>query len=125
MVRTLSFLKTVASNDLPFDSDKLCEELQEYMWLTPIDDLDVLGHHYEVENISEFKVVDYKKGIDAFEVKVLFGIYVNIYLDNEDDSGFSIEFPAEATVLLDKDDDDYHLDENNTKVMVDTDKYYE
>ena len=46
MVRTLSFLKTVASNDLPFDSDKLCEELQEYMWLTPIDDLDVLGHHY-------------------------------------------------------------------------------
>lgn len=36
-----------------------------------------------------------------------------------------MEFPAEATVLLDKDDDDYHLDENNTKVMVDTDKFYE
>ena len=117
--------QTLASSNLPFNSDKLCEELQEYMWLTPIDDLDVLGHHYEVENISEFKVVDYKKGIDAFEVKVSFGIYVNIYLDNEDDSGFSMEFPADATILLDKDDNDYHLDENNIKVRVDTDKFYE
>ena len=58
-------------------------------------------------------------------MKVAFNVYVTIYLDNEDDSGFSMEFPAEATILLDKDGEDYHLDENNTKMYVDTDKYYQ
>lgn len=117
--------QTIASNKLPFDSEKLCEELQEYIWLTPIDELEVLGHHYEVENISEFRVSNYEEGINAFEVNVSFGIYVNIYLDNEDDSGFSMEFPATASILLNKVDNDYHLDENNITVSVNTDKYYE
>ena len=120
----LQMPQAIGSNDLPFDTGKLCEEFQEYMWLTSIDDLDVLGHHYEVENISDFKVEDWKEGIGAFEVKVSFSIYVNIYLDNEDDSGFSMEFPADATILVDKEDDGYHLDENNIKVRVNTDKYY-
>lgn len=128
--KILFYLQKQQSNDsevkdYPFDQDKLCEDLQEYLWMTPVDELDTLGHHYEVENIEDFKVTQYKKGIDALEVKVAFNVYVTIYLDNEDDSGFSMEFPAEATILLDKDGEDYHLDENNTKMYVDTDKYYQ
>ncbi len=113
------------ATDYPFDKDKLCEDLQEYLWMTQVDELDMLGHHYEVENIENFKVTQYKKEFDVLEVKVAFNVYVSIYLDNEDDSGFSMGFPAEATILLDKDGADYHLDENNTKVYVNTDKYYQ
>lgn len=110
--------------EYPFDKDAVSEELQEYMWANPIDELVILGHHYDVENIEDFKVVQYKKGIDACEVKVTFSVYVDIFMDNEDDTGFNMEFPAEATLLLDKEGEKYTLDESCVKVRVDTDKYY-
>ena len=31
-----------------------------------------------------------------------------------------MEFPAEATILLEKDGDEYHMDESNTKIYIDT-----
>lgn len=109
----------------PFDKEKVSEELQEYLWVNPINELDMLGHHYEVENIEDFRIVQYKKGIDAYEVKANFNVYVNIYIDDEDDSGFSMDFPAEATLLWEKDGDKYVLDESSVKINVDTDKYYQ
>lgn len=111
--------------EYPFDTDALSEDLQEYIWVTPIDDLVILGHHYDVENIEKFKVESYKKGIEVYEVKASFDVYVNIYLDNEDDTGFNMEFPAEATMLLDKGGDEYILDRNSVKVSVNTDKFYQ
>ena len=111
--------------DYPFDKDSVSEELQEYIWMHPIDELVILGHHYDVENIENFKVVQYKMGIDACEVKAAFSVYVNIFIDNEDDTGFCLEFPAEAKMLLDKDGEGYKLDESSIKVSVDTEKYYE
>lgn len=109
----------------PFDVDKVSEELQEFIWVTPIDELVMLGHHYEVEDIEGFEIVQYKNGIDAYEIKATFNVYVNIYIDNEDDTGFNMEFPAEATILLEKDGDEYHMDESNTKIYIDTEKYYQ
>ena len=50
---------------------------------------------------------------------------MNIFLDNEDDTGFNMEFPAEATMLLEKDGEGYSLDGSSVKVSVNTDKYYE
>lgn len=110
------------SQELPFSSNKICEELQEYLWTTPIEDLNPLGHHYEVENISEFKIVNFEK--DSDEVFATFSVHVNIYLDNEETSVFSMQFPADATMFLNNDDSGYHLDENNIKVSVNTSKYY-
>ena len=109
----------------PFDQDKVGEELQEYLWTNIVDDLDILGHHYEVENIEDFKILSFKKGVDAYEIETAFSVYVNIFMDNEDDSGFSMGFPAEAKLLWDKDGDDFHLDESSVKVSVNTDKYYQ
>ena len=108
----------------PFDKDALSEELQEYIWVTPINDLVILGHHYDVENLENFKVKSCEQVIDTYEVKATFSVYVNIYLDNEDDTGFNMEFPAEATMLLDKEGDKFSLDKSSVKVSVDTDKYY-
>ena len=113
------------TQELPFDSNKVCEELQEYLWKIEVDDLKTLGHHYDVENISKFEITDYEKDIDTFKVKATFSLYVNIYLDNEDDSGFSMEFPAKATLFLDKNDEEYHLDTNNIKISVITDEFYQ
>ena len=110
------------TQERPFNSNKICEELQEYLWITPIDDLNPLGHHYEVENISEFKITEFEK--DSNKVRATFSVHVNIYLDNEGDSGFSMQFPAEATILLDKDDNGYHLDRENINVNIFTDKFY-
>ena len=118
--------QTEVIQGLPFDSNKVSEELQDYLWMTSIDDLNTLGHHYDVENISEFEIdtdsIKNNKDIDVYEVKATFTVYVNIYLDNEDDSGFSMEFPAEATLLVDKDS---RIDNKNIKVSVDTEKYYQ
>ena len=111
--------------DYPFDPDKLCEQIQEYVWTTPIDDLDPLGHHYDVDDISAFSIVSYKKGIDTIRVKVTFTISVNIYLDNEDDSGFFMQFPAECKAELEKEGDEYELNTATAEVSVDTDKYYQ
>ena len=111
--------------EYPFDPDILCEEIQEYVWTNPIDDLDPLGHHYDVEDISAFSIVSYKKGIDAVKVKASFTLSVNIYLDNEDDSGFFMQFPAECTAELDKEGDGYELNAATVEVRVDTDKYYQ
>lgn len=109
----------------PFDIDVLSEELQDYIWMTTIDDLDILGHHYDVENIEDFKVVLFKEINDVCEVKVTFSVYVDIFLDNEDDTGFNMEFPAEASMALNKNGNGYKLDEESVKVNVNTDKYYE
>ena len=111
--------------DYPFDPDKLCEQIQEYVWTTPIDDLDPLGHHYDVDDISAFNIVSYQKGIDTIRVKVTFTISVNIYLDNEDDSGFFMQFPAECKAELEKEGDEYELNTATAEISVDTDKYYQ
>ena len=111
--------------DYPFDPDGLCEQIQEYVWTTPIDDLDPLGHHYDVDNISAFNIVSYQKGIDTIRVKVTFTISVNIYLDNEDDSGFFMQFPAECRAELENEGDEYELNPATVYVSVDTDKYYQ
>ena len=111
--------------DYPFDPDNLCEQIQEYVWTTPIDDLDPLGHHYDVDDISAFNIVSYQKGIDTIRVKVTFTISVNIYLDNEDDSGFFMQFPAECKAELEKEGDEYELNGSTVEISVDTDKYYQ
>lgn len=116
-----------ASNEkeYPFNPYVLCEEIQEYAWTTPIDDLDPLGHHYEVEDISGFKINEYHATDGGYSVKVAFTIAANIYLDNEDDSVFSMEFPAECEAQVVKDGDEYQLDGGSVIIRVDTDEYYE
>ena len=109
----------------PFDKDKVCEALQEYLWENPVDELEILGHHYEVENIEDFRVVQYNKGRDVFEIKSSFSIYVNVFIDNEDDTGFSMDFPAVATCIWERDGEKYALDESSIKISVDTDKFYQ
>ena len=106
------------------DSDYYCEQIQEYMWVTPIDELDMLGHHYETDDISSFKVIDSKEEGNTLEIKATFNVYVTIYLDNEDDNGFSMQFPADCIAVFSKQGDGYVLTDD-VSITVNTDKYYD
>lgn len=111
--------------EYPFDVDRLSEKVQEYVWTNPIDDLDPLGHHYDVEDLSDFNIESCQPGIDAFMVKASFTLTVNIYLDNEADSNFYMEFPTTCKVLLEKEYGEYEPDMTTIEINVDTDKFYE
>jgi len=113
------------TGEYPFNVDVLSEKIQEYVWTNPIDDLDPLGHHYDVEDLSDFTIDSSKEGIDALMVKASFTLTVNIYLDNEADSNFYMEFPTTCKVMLEKENGGYEPDMTSVEINVDTDKFYE
>lgn len=47
-----------------------------------------------------------------------------IYIDNDDDAGFSMQFPAEFAVMFDQMEKEIKLQEESVKVKVDTEEYY-
>lgn len=114
----------VKGKHLGFDVETLRESIQEYVWLNPIDDLDPLGYRCEVEEIDDFEITDYGGSSDGYDVKVSFNIYVNIFMDNEDEDGYSMQFPSLCTMSLKRNAKGFELDADSVRISVDTDKYY-
>lgn len=114
----------VKGKKLGFDVESLRENIQEYVWSNPIDDLDPLGYRCEVEEIDDFEIVEYGGSDSGFDIKAAFNIYVNIFMDNEDEVGFSMQFPSHCTVSLNRNSQGFEIDENSVRISVDTDKYY-
>ena len=106
------------------DSDELCEKIQEYLWNNVVDDLDTLAHHYEADEIANFTITRCEPSGDGFYVEAQFGLYVTLYLDNEDDSGFSMHFPTTCSFLAQKTAESLQVEESTVKIEVDTDEYY-
>mgnify|MGYP002859525120 CR=1 FL=1 len=114
-----------AAVDSSVDVDSVCEQIQEYLWTNPVDELDMLGHHYETEDIEGFKIIKTEDNGESLFVKTTFSIHVTIHIDNEDDAGFSMQFPAECEAVFEKNGKAIELNENSVKVTVDTDEYYQ
>lgn len=106
------------------DPEDISMQLQEYFWSTPIDDLDPLAHSNEVEEINGLEIVSYKKEESGFSVRCSFQLEVTLYIDNEDEHGFSMEFPAVCNAFYKVIDNTLLLDEENVNVQVNTDEYY-
>lgn len=117
-------LYTEKEKQYPFNLDRLGECIQEYMWLNVIDELDMLGHHYETEEISELQIVSHSGSSDAFRIKCKFEVCVNIFLDNEDFSGMNMHFPAVLSGVVDTKDNKYELETDGLEINVNTDEYY-
>ncbi len=100
------------------------EKIQEYLWTNPIDDLDSLAHHYETDDISDFKVTRSDLSGNLLKIHATFNINVTLYIDNEEDAGFSMEFPADCIAFFEKDGNEYKLTKENMNISVNTDKYY-
>lgn len=112
------------NKDIPFDLDDICNQLQEYLWMNPQDDLDSLGHHYEFDSIDNVSMVRHKAlSGDCYRISLLFDSSITIYLDNEDDSGVSYSFPTSAELDVRKEDGKWTADMENMKIGFDTDKY--
>lgn len=126
--RMKQILENSYTNDPDFpeilDPEDISMQLQEYFWSTPIDDLDPLAHSNEVEEINDLEIVNYKKDGSGFSVHCSFKIEVTLYIDNEDEHGFSMEFPAECKAFYKVIDSTLLLDEESVSVKVNTDEYY-
>lgn len=100
------------------------EKILEYIWANPIDDLDSLAHHYETEDIDNFKVDKTKIDDNRLTIIASFDLEVNLFLDNEDNIGYPMSFPSKIVAEFTKDDKDFTLDNEKTHISVNTDKYY-
>ena len=106
------------------DVGDILEQIQEYVWTNPIDDLDPLSHHYDVEDIANFRLEESHVEGNKLLMKATFGMDVSLYMDNEEDSGFSMAFPAECEAEFEKKARGYVLIPESVKVSVDTEEYY-
>ena len=106
------------------DRFRIDEQIQGYVWTHPIDDLDSLAHHYEVEDVSDIhETASIYKG-DAVEKRITFKISVTFYLDNEDHNGFKMSFPAKCRADFVKRGEDYMMQPETVTIKVNTDEYY-
>lgn len=112
-------------NKYPFDINVLNEQIQEYMWSHSIDDLEYLGHHREIEEISGLSVNRFDVKGDTLTAELSFYVYVSIYIDNEDDLGFGMRFPATGSVVMEKRANLFELDQESVHIHVNTDTYYQ
>lgn len=114
--------KTQVNTSIP--EDVVAEELQEYLWMNPLSELDCLGNRYEFENLSDFRMDVIESGDDYVTCKVKFESGVTIYLDSDDITGYTMSFPSEATLTMRLNEGRWTLDESTVVVSVDTRKYY-
>lgn len=101
------------------------EQIQEYLWLNVVEDLDGLSHHYEVEDISDFEITSCVKAIDGYKLTCNFNVTVNLFIDEEDNIGFSMTFPAKCNCVFDMKSGKAELDVDDITIEVNTDSYYE
>ncbi len=128
--KMLSLLSNPISEQEPpfkadYDVNSIFEQIQEYLWTTTLSDLDMLGRHYDIEDIKDFIIVKDRIDGEQLEVNSSFSIFVNIYLDNDEDSGISMLFPATCNAIFSKVKNGYKLNQDAINISVDTDKYYE
>ena len=103
--------------------DDIAEELQEYLWTHVESDLDCLGYRYEYDELSGLVVEDYDKNGERLRCSVKFNSGVTIYIDNEDETGFSMCFPSKASLEMLKKDGKWELVESSVKTAFDTSNY--
>ena len=105
LLQKTSLLK---QNSLGISLDKVSTHILSYLWQNIDSELDSLGHHYEVDDIS-----------------LSFNTAVTIYMDIEDETGIAMSFPTLATVRFLKNKlGKWKLDESSIELHFDTSKYY-
>ncbi|MBO8484219.1 MAG: DGQHR domain-containing protein [Bacteroidetes bacterium] len=114
-----------SNTDLPFSPDDVAEQLQEFLWVNIMDDLDCLAYHYEYEELSDLNIESYTENEKKYFLKVSFTSGLTIYIDNEDQTGFAMSFPSRASLVMEKVGDKWEMDKKSVKASFDTTKYYE
>lgn len=122
LLQKTSLLK---QNSLGISLDKVSTHILSYLWQNIDSELDSLGHHYEVDDISDMSIDDSMKDEDFLTCKLSFNTAVTIYMDIEDETGIAMSFPTLATVRFLKNKlGKWKLDESSVELHFDTSKYY-
>lgn len=104
------------------DLATIYEQIQNFLWVNSIEDFDELVHHYDVEDITDFDLSSLVRTIGGYDIICSFGINVNLYMDNDDITGFKMNFPA---IIKASYDTDNKLLDDSVLLTIDTRKYYE
>lgn len=110
-------------HDKSIPVNDIAEGLQEYLWTHVDSDLDSLGYRYEYEDLSDLEIEEYTNEGDQIHCTVKFNSGITIYIDNEDETGFSMSFPSKASMTMFKRDRRWILVEESVKTSFDTSKY--
>lgn len=111
--------------EVSFELDSICDQLQDYLWTNTQDELDALGHHYEYGSMDNVYVLRTTVMSErCCRVLLSFDSSVTIYLDKEEDSGMSYSFPTTAEFDVEKTEAGWKIDEHQKpKLEFDTSKY--
>ena len=119
--RTMSvekMLKQLGINDVGMD-------IERYMNNNLPSELDCLGSHVRVEDVSDVLYLRLEKTSDStYVLSGRFECEVTDYIDHEDDSNFTMVFPASFSLQYMISNEGWKLSESGTKVYVNTDSFY-
>lgn len=101
----------------------IVEQLREYYWTEEDSELATLGHHYEYDDMDDIRFVSVKEENGIIKCEVTFDSTVTIYMDNEDEKGFSMTFPSKAKFTLQENSSEWEIDVSSIRSEFDTSNY--
>lgn len=111
-------LKDIGIKDVDVD-------IERYMNGNIPSELDCLGSHVRVEDVSDVTYLRLEKKSETTYVLLGgFDCEVSDWIDREDDRRFSMIFPASFSLLYRNDNGKWEMSESGSKVSVDTDSFY-
>lgn len=115
---------TMVDQDSSLPVDEIAAQLQQYLWQHVESDLDCLGYRYEYEDLTDL-IIDKYSAIDenTMRFNVSFDSGITIYMDNEDETGYSMSFPSKASLTMLKDCGKWQLNEESVRASFDTSEY--
>lgn len=122
IINQSSYKRASLSDDV--DVDDISLQIQQYLWNHPVDDLDPLAYSYDVEEICDFEITSLEPEDKTIHLEASFSVSITLFIDNEDTTGFVMEFPATCKATFTDKDESLTLDEERVSIKVDTDKYY-
>lgn len=119
--RTMSVeltLNQLGINDVGMD-------IENYMNSNLPSEVDCLGNHVRVENVTDVSYLKLEKTSDSTYVLTgSFDCEVSDWIDSEDDRRFTMVFPASFSLQYRYSSGKWELSESNSKVYVNTDSFY-
>lgn len=111
-------LRLIGINDVGAD-------IETYMNANMPSEVDCIGSHVRVENVSDVDYLRLEKTSDSSYVLTgKFECEVSDWVDSDDNLRFTMVFPASFSLLYSKDDGKWRMSDSESRVHVNTDSFY-
>ena len=100
-------------------------DIERYMNANIPSEVDCLGSHVRVEDVTEVSYLRLEKTSEtSYVLTGKFECEVSDWIDSEDDRHFTMIFPASFSLMYKENNGKWELSESGTKVYVNTDSFY-